>query len=327
MKLFLTGGSGFVGQNILPTLLANGYQVYALARSQSAARKVQQAGAQPVLDDLENLSHNTRKALEFCDYVVHAAAYMDFTFDPKPFFAINVQATNNLLNLAQEAGVKKFIYISAAPVVPGSPIKQLTEDKAAAGLPNALYPKTKAIAEQAVLAANSPTFNTLSLRPPAVWGPNNHHYKMLFDNVQKGRWRWIGGGNQYLSTIHVENLAAAIVAALKASSSGKAYFVTDGDYRPMRETFSQILKASGLEPGDKEMPRWVANALANLCAVIWQTFKLKSRPPVAPLMIRLMATEFSVSDQKARQELNYSNVLSFKEGIEKLQRQNLGNKS
>ena len=324
MKLFFTGGSGFVGQNVIPVLLEQGFEVFALARSKTSARKVKQSGAKPILDDLENLSLNSRKALEECECVVHSAAYMDFTFDPKPYFALNVNATKELLALAKGAGIKKFVYISAAPVVPGSPIIKLSEQDATDQLPKDLYPKTKALAEKAVLKANSPTFKTVSIRPPAIWGPDNHHYEELFDNVKSGRWRWIGGGHQILSTIHVKNLASAVVAALHSDKSGSAYFVTDGDYRSMRTTFSEIMKAYGLDPGEKELPRGVANLMASLCAVIWKTFRLKSRPPIAPLMIRLMATEFSVDDRKARDELGYENVLSFEEGVEQLKHRNLG---
>lgn len=315
MKIFVTGGSGFVGQNLIPILIQNGYKIFALARSQESAKKVRSLGATSVMDDLTQLSENTVTALQQCDYILHVAAHMDFTYDPKPFYAINVDATKRLLEIAKKAGIKKFIYISAAPVVPGSPIVKLTETEAGNELPTALYPKTKAIAERAVLAANTTQFKTISLRPPAIWGPNNHHYQDLFQAVEKGRWRWIGGGNQILSTIHVQNLGSAVLAAFKSEKGGEAYFVTDGDSRPLKTTFGSILKAYGYEPGDKILPRGVAVVAANLIGGIWKLLGVKSRPPVAPLMIRLMGTEFSVSDEKARKELGYKNVLSFEEGI------------
>ncbi|MEL6253269.1 MAG: NAD-dependent epimerase/dehydratase family protein [Bacteroidota bacterium] len=318
MNIFLTGGSGFVGQNLIPFLKNRGHEVYALVRSTTSAEKVHKQGAVPIMDDLSNLSRNTEHALSKCEVVVHSAAHMDFTYDPKPFYAINVEATDSLLQKSKDAGIKKFIYISAAPVVPGSPIVNMTEALAEKGLPQALYPKTKAIAEKKVLAANSEKMKTISLRPPAIWGPNNHHYEDFFDNIKQGRWRWIGGGRQILSTIHVDNLASAILSAMHSDKGGEAYFVTDGDRRSMRETFSEIIKAYGLDPGEKELPRSIAVFLAHLLGGIWRILGLKSRPPVAPLMIRLMATEFSVSDAKARRELGYQNVIDFEEGIAKL---------
>ena len=112
---------------------------------------------------------------------------MDFNYEKEKFYSINIEATKKLLELSKTEGVQKFIYISAAPVVPGSPIVNLKEKEAAPGLPKALYPKTKAIAEKAVLEADAPNFTTLSLRPPMIWGPNNHHAEELLERAKAGK--------------------------------------------------------------------------------------------------------------------------------------------
>ena len=314
-KIFFTGGSGFVGQNMIPKLIQQGFAVYALTRSANAAQKVGNVGATPVMDDLTSLSHNTIAALKACDLVIHAAAYMDFNYEKEKFYKINVEATENLLQLAEANKVKRFIYLSAAPVVPGSPIINLSEHEASDTLPKDLYPKTKAIAEKAVLGANNARFTTISLRPPAIWGPNNHHMDELFDRIKQGKWRWIGGGHQTLSTVHIDNLSAAVIAATQYGKGGEAYFITDGDQRSMRTTFTALFEAYGLDAGKKEIPLGVASFLAKVFDLTWKLFGLKSRPPVPPLAIRLMAKEFSVVDAKAREELNYQNVISFAEGI------------
>ena len=314
-KIFFTGGSGFVGQNMIPKLIQQGFEVHALTRSTKSTQKVKKVGATPVMDDLTDLSHNTIAALKLCDIVVHTAAYMDFNYEKEKFYNINVDATKELLKLAKENNIKRFIYISAAPVVPGSPIVNLSENQAKDGLPKDLYPKTKAIAERAVLEANSANFTTISLRPPAIWGPNNHHMDEVFDRVKKGQWRWIGGSHQILSTVHIDNLSSAVIAATENGNGGEAYFITDGDRRSMRTSFSAIFKAYGLEGGEKEIPLGVASFLANTFEFIWKMLGIKSRPPVPPLALRLMAREFSVVDAKARKELNYTNVITFEEGI------------
>lgn len=317
-NVFVTGGSGFVGKNIIPILISKGYHVYAIARSEESAKLIKQLGAIVVRDDLTALSRSTEDVLKKCDYVLHSAAHMDFTYNPKPFIKLNIEATDKLLMLSKEAGIKKFIYISAAPVVPGSPIVNLSEDQAGKGLPTALYPRTKAIGEQKVLSANSEEFQTLSLRPPAIWGPDNHHLDDLLENVKNGKWRWIGGGDQILSTIHVRNLGNAILSAFNSDVGGQAFFVTDGERRSMKAFFKDILEAQGLNPGDKVLPLWIANAVANTFEMVWKLFKIKSRPPLAPLMIRLMGKEFSVSDAKARRVLNYENAVSIEEGIQEI---------
>lgn len=318
MIVFFTGGSGFVGQNMIPELIQAGHQVYGLTRSSESAKKVKKVGGIPIMDDLTNLSFNTIEALKKCELVVHSAAYMDFNYDKERFYRINVAATNNLLKLASENDIQRFIYISAAPVVGGSPVRNVTEATADVSMPTALYPKTKAIAEKAVLAANTAQFTTIALRPPAIWGPNNHHYEEILDRVEAGQWAWIGGGHQILSTVHIKNLSAAVLAAFEKGTGGEAYFITDGDQRSMRTTFSEIMKAFGLEVPKREIPLGVASILASISEFIWKILGLKSRPPVPPLVLRLMAREFSVSDAKARRELGYQNVISFEEGIQSL---------
>ncbi|WP_257670675.1 NAD-dependent epimerase/dehydratase family protein [Parapedobacter tibetensis] len=320
MKIFVTGGSGFVGENIIPDLINEGHEVYALARSSGSAEKVTGLGAIPVRDDLTSLSKNTEQALRNCELVFHSAVFMNFSYNPKPFYSINVDATKQLLSMAQKVGVRKFIFLSAAPVVPGSPLVNLTEDQAEKGLPRDLYPKTKAIAEKAVLEANSDNFQTIALRPPLIWGPYNHHYEQVFKRIKDGKWRWVGGGHQILSTIHIKNLSQALFAAIRSDIGGEAFFITDGDRRSWRKTLTEIAQAYGLDPGEKEMPRWVAVIMARIFGSIWKTFRLSTIPPVSPPLIRLMATEFSVSDQKARRELGYKNVITFEEGISALKK-------
>jgi nucleoside-diphosphate-sugar epimerase len=320
MKIFVTGGSGFVGENIIPDLIDEGHVVYALVRNSVSAEKVKGLGAIPVRDDLTALSENTEQALHNCEVVFHSAVFMNFSYNPKPFYKINVEGTKQLLSMAKKAGVRKFIFLSAAPVVPGSPIKNITENQARKGLPRDLYPKTKAIAEKAVLEANSDNFQTIALRPPLIWGPYNHHYDQVFERIKAGKWRWVGGGHQILSTIHVKNLSQALFAAMRSNIGGEAFFITDGDRRSWRETLTKIAQAFDLNPGEKEMPRWVAVIMAHIFGSIWKTFRLGTIPPVSPPLIRLMATEFSVSDQKARRKLGYKNVITFEEGIRALKK-------
>ena len=139
--------------------------------------------------------------------------------------------------------------------------------------------------------------------------------------MRAGQWRWIGGSHQILSTVHIDNLSAAVIAATHHGNGGEAYFITDGDQRSMRTSFSAIFKAHGLDPGDKEFPLGIAAFLANMFEFIWKLLNLKSRPPIPPLAIRLMGREFSVSDAKARRELNYTNVITFEEGIKNIQQE------
>lgn len=315
--IFLTGGSGFVGLKLIAHLTKCGHEVYALARSSHALAKVETAGAKGILGDLGDLK-KARSVLNRCQIVIHSAAYMDFTYDYARFYEVNVQGTENLVAAARQAGVKRFIYISAASVINGRSIHNVDEAYQPRRLPQDDYSKTKAIAERLVLAANNPEFEVIALRPPAIWGPHNPHHEEMHTRAKQGNWIWIGGGNHVLSSIHVDNLAAAVESAMQNGQSGQFYYVTDGEQRSIKSFFTDLLKAEGIEPGDRSMPRRLVLALAYVIEFFWKLLRLKTRPPLAPIMVYLMGTEFSVIDQKARTELGYRNAISIDEGLRQM---------
>ena len=100
--IFLTGGSGFVGRNVIPKLCQSGYTVYALARSPEALEKVEAAGAKGVFGSLSNLQ-NARDILESCYAAIHCAAYMDFTYNYEKFYEANVRGDAELRSCCQKS--------------------------------------------------------------------------------------------------------------------------------------------------------------------------------------------------------------------------------
>ncbi len=316
--VFLTGGSGFVGQNVIPYLVHNGYTVYALARSNTAFEKVTEVGGKGVPGDLLNLGQAT-DCMKDCQTVIHCAAYMDFlTFDYDKFYQVNVEGTKNLLKAARSNRIKKFIYISAASVICGGVVKNVDETYKPKRLPGDPYSKTKALAEELVIQATRPGFETIVLRPPLIWGPDNPQNAEIREAVSQGRWVWIGGGAHTLSTLHVGNLAAALIAAIERGRSGQIYYVTDGERRSIKQFFTELLLPEGIELGSRSIPRQLALVVAYTIQFLWQLLRIKNRPPMTPVMVHLLGTEFSVSDEKARSEMGYQNALSVDEGLTRL---------
>ncbi|MGD1806205.1 hypothetical protein ACP6PL_12310 [Dapis sp. BLCC M126] len=79
---------------------------------------------------------------------------------------------------------------------------------------------------------------------------------------KEGKWVWIGGGKHTLSTIHVDNLAAAVIAAIQNFRGGQIYYLTHGEQRPLKTFFTEILRAEGIEVGNRHMPRGLALLIA-----------------------------------------------------------------
>lgn len=316
-QIFLTGGSGFVGRNLIPFLKEKGYEVVALARSNESLQAVESYGAKGVLGDITDFS-SLKKAMMGCSIVIHAAAHMDFWGPKETFMRINVHGTKNVLKATTVCGIHTCIYIGAASVINGAPILDYDETYIPPKPPKDYYSLTKSMAEKEVIQANSTALRTVVLRPPAIWGPNNPHYDEMLSRVKEGKWMWIGKGTHHLSTIHVHNLAQAVTSAIDNGKGGEIYFVTDGEKRPVKSLFTQIFQKQGLDPGNRSLPRGWVLAMAKGVSFIWKRLSLQGKPPIVPMMVYLMGTEFSVSDQKARTEMGYTNAISIEEGMNTL---------
>src|SRR5271155_2098353 len=116
---FVTGGSGFVGGRLIRALVAQGWQVRALARSQSAIAAVENLGAMPIPGDLNN-REALRKGISGSKVVFHVAAMFKLWGDRKEFDAVNVEGMRSLVEAALAApSVQKIVAVSAAGVVMG----------------------------------------------------------------------------------------------------------------------------------------------------------------------------------------------------------------
>jgi nucleoside-diphosphate-sugar epimerase len=311
-EAFVTGGSGFVGRHLIPALCARGIGVRALARSAEAARAVEQLGASAVSGDL-----NDRDALERgmrgADVVFHAAAHVKQQGSRATFFEANVGGTHNVLDAAKAAGVRRFVHVGTEAVLAdGKPIIRADETRPRASHPAGLYPLTKGLAEAAVLAANAPDFAAIVIRPRLIWGAGDTTLLPdIVTAVKKGRFAWIDGGHYLTSTCHVDNVVEGALLAAEKGRGGEIYFLTDGEPVEFRAFLGQLLRAQGVEPGEKEVPRWLLGLLAGLTS--WM-----NAPPITKTALALAGHEVTVVDAKARRELGYRAAVSLEAGLSEM---------
>ncbi len=318
---FVTGGSGFVGRNLIRHLRARGDRVRALARSDAAAVAVQAAGAQPVRGDLEDF-RALREGLSSCEAVYHAAAEVNEWGPRERFHQVNVAGTQNLLAAARAAGVRKFVHVSTEAVLcDGSPLKNVNERRALPARPLPRYPETKGLAEKCVLAANSPHMETVVVRPRLIWGAGDTTLlPQLIKGVREGRFMWVSGGTFLTSTTHVDNVCEGLLLAADRGRGGQVYFVSDGAPLPFREFMTALFATQGVDPGDRKIPHFVALAFASVCEWLWDTFGLKGQPPATRMAVRLGGEEVTVDDSKARRELGYVGRVTREAGLAAMRR-------
>ena len=316
MRFLVTGGTGLLGGRLIPKLVENGHQVFALARSSSSHAKLRAWGAFPVEGDLES---EVPLSLPSVDAVVHAAALFRFSGPRRPFFKTNVEGTAKLLASAEQAGAKTFVHISAAGIVmddPGSPVRNA--DESAPTFPNhfSAYLASKARAEALVLAANKEGFRALALRPPALWGPGDPFSRALPQAINSGQFAFVDRGEYAFATCHVDNVIEAIESALERGEGGRAYFITDSEKQTFREFVASLASVQGLSIEKlRSIPYWLALSLGRLMDTLWAVTRKPGDPPVSRSMMRMIGREFSVNDAAARRELGYSGRTSRAVGL------------
>lgn len=316
MKILVTGGTGLLGGRLIPKLVEDGHQIFAVARSASSHAKLVAMAATPVDADLESGEPLTLPAI---DAVVHAAALFRFSGPREPFFRTNVDGTVALLKAAEAAGARTFVYISAAGVImdnAGSPIRNA--DESAPTFPNhfSAYLASKARAELLVLAANKPSFRTIALRPPAIWGPGDPFSRGLPSAIESGQFAFIDRGDYAFATCHVDNVVEAVECALEGGEGGRAFFISDRDKQTFREFVALLASLQGLSIDKlRSMPYWLASTVGRLFDTIWAVTRKDGDPPISRSMMRMIGREFSIDDATARRELGYIGKVSRADGL------------
>lgn len=318
----VTGGSGFVGGHLIRRLLADGWRVRAIGRSAEARAAVQALGAEPVAGDLSDRAALAR-AMEGVDVVFHVAAHFKLWGPMSLFRRINVDGTRNLVEAAERSGVRRVVYVSAAAVVMGrpEPMRGATEELALRRMSFAPYSSSKAEAEEVLLAANGRRagFSTVAIRPPFIWGPDMPALDHMVETVRAGQFQWVSGGEQALSTCHVDNLCHALVLAADRGAGGDAFFVGDGEDTTLKSFLTRLLGSRGVTPRDRAVPFGVAWAMAGVMGAVWRIFRRKGEPPITRQMLRLIGKDFTVDISHARNQLGYAPVISPSDGMRRMQ--------
>jgi len=318
MKIFLTGGTGFVGGAVAKAFSAR-HQIVALSRSEKGDEALVSAGAQPVRGDLAAVSP---EMLTGADAVIHAAAFVEEWGPLATYEAVNVAGTEQLLTAAKKAGAKRFVHVGTeAALFYGQPMRDIDETYPLALNSPFPYSRTKARAEAAVRAANDPEngFETIVIRPRVIWGEGDATIlPVVKEMADSGKFSWIDGGRAVTSTTHIDNLVAALELALTKGKSGEAYFVVDGPPMKFRDFLEPYLATAGVALGEKSAPGWLVRLIANLSEPFFRLANSETPPPITRFTAHIMSRDCTISDAKARRELGYEPVITVKEGLARL---------
>jgi 2-alkyl-3-oxoalkanoate reductase len=270
MRIFVAGASGALGSRLVPQLIDAGHDVIGTHNSPASAELLRTLGAKPVMLDLLDAGAVRKAVLENePEAIVHQAtalANLKFGRNLDKAFArtnrLRTEGTDALLAAAHEAGVRRFVAQSFASyryAREGGPVKS-EEDPLDPMPPPSTQESYAAMAhlEQAVT-----DFGGIALRYGGFYGAAND---ALIEPVRKRQYPIVGDGGGIFSWIHLEDGAAATVAAL--GRDGPAILnIVDDEPAAVREWLPALAEALGAKP-PRPFPTWLARLFAGEAAVV-----------------------------------------------------------
>ncbi len=322
MNALVTGGGGFLGQAIVRALRARGDAVRSLSRQDYPA--LRDMGVEQARGDVGDAA-TVAAAAAGCDIVFHVAAKAGLWGPYEDYHRANVLGTENVIAACRQQGIRRLVHTSSPSVVfNGRDMEGVDESVSYPAHFEAHYPHTKALAEQLVLKANSPTLATVALRPHLIWGPgDNHLLPRLIARAKAGQLRRIGAQSKLVDTVFIENAAdahllAADALAPGAACAGKAYFISNGEPIPLWDMVNRMLAAAGLPPVTRTVPVSLAVALAWTFETIARVTGSTREPRLTLFMAREMSTAHWFDIGAAKRDFGYVPKVTTEDGLRRL---------
>jgi len=325
MNVLVTGGGGFLGQALCRALLAQGHAVASFSRSRHAG--LDALGVRQLQGDLADHDAVQQAFAEGFDAVLHNAAKAGTWGSHASYFSANVLGTRHVIAACRTHGIGKLVHTSTPSVVHRAthPVEGLGADAVPYGEGvKAHYAASKIIAEREVLAANDAWLATVALRPRLIWGPGDTQIlPKLVERARSGRLRLVGDGNNLVDTTYIDNAAQAHLDALAAlqpgaACAGKAYFISNGEPRPLREVLNGLLRAADAPQVHATLPFRVAYALGAVCEGLWTLLPLGGEPPMTRFLAEQLSTAHWYAMAPATRDFGYVPQVSMNEGLARL---------
>jgi dihydroflavonol-4-reductase len=306
MKVFLTGATGFIGHHVAKALAADGAKLRLLVRKSSNLANIEGIPGDTHLGDLAD-PESIRPALAGCGAVVHVAAdYRLWIRDPEAMYRVNVDGTRDLLRLAREAGVKRFVYTSSVATMHFRRDGMVINEDTPVTLADMVghYKRSKFMAEQQAIAAAQDGQKVIILNPTTPIGPNDAKPTptgRIFVDFLNGKFpAYMDTG---LNLVDVAEVARAHVIALTRGQSGHRY-ILGGENLTLKQILDKMAAITGLKSPTVEIPFIVAATYAFFEE--WITGRIRGREPRATLEeVRMGRKKMYASSAHAQQELGF----------------------
>lgn len=311
-----------MGKALATRLRSDGHEVISLSRG--SYPELERLGVLSKRVDLTADPKGYSSLFEGVHAVFHVAAKVEMWGPYWDFYRANVLATRNVLSCCLQRGVSRLIFTSSPSVVAGSgDLLGVDESQPYPDHYTANYPKTKALAEREVLAANGNGLYTISLRPHLIWGPGDTNLvPTILTRARAKRLVRVGDGSNRTDLTYIDDCVQAHLLALEAldarpSARGRAYFISQGDPVNMWSWIDQVLIRNGLSPVTRSVPSKFAYGAAAALETVAKLIPGQPEPPLTRFLVHEMATSHYFDIAAARSELGYQPSCTIAEALER----------
>jgi nucleoside-diphosphate-sugar epimerase len=299
---FVTGGTGFVGINLINELVEQGWAATCLHRPASDLKYLRRLPVSLVAGDLLDPRSLERAVPQDVDVIFHVAAD---TSSWRPHdaaqTATNVGGTRNLVAAARARSAKRFVLTSTASAYGRhrEPISEATKSNAAGSWIN--YERSKWLSEEEARQGMKQGLPAVIVNPCAVFGPfDTSVWGRVFRAIRDGKMKMVPPGAVPVN--HAREVARAHIAAAELGRPGENY-ILGGEAMPLAHIFREMAKLMGVELRAPVVQPWVLKGMARVIAAI---ARLTGREPdITPEMAEILCGANQVATDKAERELNY----------------------
>ncbi|MAT55415.1 MAG: hypothetical protein CMN32_13135 [Saprospirales bacterium] len=309
MKYFITGATGYIGQQLTEQLVAGGHEVHALYRSEKKTGGLPKEGVHLFKGDLLD-PDSLKKAVKGTDAVFHVAAFAKpWAKDDQTFYRLNVDGALNVFHAALEAGVSKIVFTSTAGVISPSKDGVPSDETTPRWVEHFThYERSKAKAEKEVQKLVSKEgLEIITVNPTRVYGPgllsDSNGVTRMVKMYLEGKFRLIpGDGSSIGNYVYIDDVVEGHLKAMEKGRPGERY-ILGGDNASFNEFFQLLAQVTGKEQRLFKIPIPVINFAARLMEI--RADLTNKDPLLTPPWVRKYLYNWQLSTEKAERELGY----------------------
>ena len=314
-KVLVTGATGFTGNYLCRRLVSEGHQVRGLSLPGIDTKELEKAGVRIFRGDLTK-KDTLVEPVRDVDVIYHiAAVYREENIPKKVFWAVNCEGTKNLLEVAEEAKIKRFVHCSTVGVQ--GEIRNPPASEEAPYNPGDYYQESKMEGELAALDFfRNRGLPGVVFRPVGIYGPGDMRFHKLFRYIQNGSFRMFGTGEVLYHLTYIDDLINGILLVGETPNVEGEIFNLAGDrYTTLNELVATIADVLGVSVPKHHFPVWPLWLAGALFELICSPFRI--HPPIYRRRVDFFMKDRAFDISKAREKLGYSPKVDLYSGLKK----------